>query len=128
MDMTRDGMVDLMQRYFGRVDAHDLGGVLALLTADCVFRIETADLAHAGRDSGVRAMFARLFAAYPGIWHGNFDWVADEAAGSVACRLEVVNTGPDGTAHRKRNSSFYRLRDGRIAAAFIYMSGENALV
>jgi len=128
MRLSRAGMIGLMQSYFDRVDAHDLEGVLALLTEDCLVRIETAGLEHAGRDQGVRGMFARLFAAYPAIRHEPFAWVVDEEAERIACQLRVVNTAPDGVAHHKRNSSFYHLRDGRIGFAGIYMSGENALV
>lgn len=126
--LSRDAAIALLERYFRFVDGKDIDGLMGVLTADCRVRIETDELDHDGRDSGVRAMFERLFARYATIWHGNFSWVFDEESQRIACQLDVVNTEPSGETHRKHNASFYHLRDGRIAFAGIYMSGVNALV
>lgn len=128
MAHTRAGMLDVMQAYFRCVDTKDIEGLMALLTEDCLVRIESEQLEHRGRDTGVRGMFERLFATYARIWHGDFRWVIDTEAGIIACQLTVINTSPDGTEHHKYNSSFYHLRGNRISYAGIYMSGRNALV
>lgn len=126
--LDRDAAIALLERYFRCVDGKDMDGLVAILTEDCRFRIETDQLDHVGRDTGVRAMFERLFGRYAKIWHGNFSWVFDEEAQRIACQLDVINTEPDGREHHKHNASFYHLKDGRIAFAGIYMSGTNALV
>ena len=126
--LDRDAAIALLERYFRCVDGKDMDGLLGLLTEDCRFRIETEQLDHIGRDTGVRAMFERLFSRYAKIWHGNFSWVFDAQAQRIACQLDVINTEPGGREHHKHNASFYHLKDGRIAFAGIYMSGTNALV
>lgn len=125
--LGREAAIALMERYFRCVDGKDIDGLMRILTEDCHVRIETDQLDHRGRDTGVRAMFERLFSRYATIWHGDFSWVFDEERQRIACQLEVVNTEPDGTEHRKHNASFYHLHDGKIAFAGIYMSGVNAL-
>jgi len=117
-----------METYFRCVDGKDIEGLMQVLTEDCVVRIETDQIEHVGGSTGVRAMFERLFARYSEIWHGDFSWVFDEPQQRIACQLKVVNTEPSGLKHHKDNSSFYHLREGRIAFAGIYMSGDNALV
>ncbi|CAH1649570.1 MULTISPECIES: nuclear transport factor 2 family protein [unclassified Chelatococcus] len=126
--LTRDDAIALLEHYFRRVDGKDMDGLMAILTEDCRFRIETDQLDHIGRDVGVRAMFERLFSRYATIWHGNFSWVFDAEAQRIACQLDVINTEPCGREHHKHNASFYHLKDGKIAFAGIYMSGTNALV
>jgi ketosteroid isomerase-like protein len=126
--LTRQAAIALVERYFRCVDDKDMAGVLDCLTGDCHFRIESDQLDHLGRDSGVRTMFERLFARYERIWHGNFRWVFDEREQILACQLDVINMEPSGAEHRKYNASFYHLREGRIAYAGIYMSGVNVLV
>lgn len=126
--LDREAAIALMENYFRCVDGKDIDGLMRILTEDCHVRIETDQLDHLGRDTGVRAMFERLFSRYAEIRHGDFSWVFDGPAQRIACQLEVVNTDHDGIAHHKHNASFYHLREGRIAFAGIYMSGVNALV
>jgi ketosteroid isomerase-like protein len=123
MASTRAEMIAYMETYFQRLDDKDLEGLMALLTPDCHYRVETLRLDYVGRDTAVRDMFARLYKTYATVWHGNYHWVADPEAGVVACQLEVVNTEPDGSAHRNHNSSFFRFRDGKIAFVGTYIGG-----
>lgn len=126
--LDRDAAIALMMEYFRCVDGKDIDGLMRILTEDCHVRIETDRLDHKGAETGVRAMFERLFSRYSEIWHGNFSWVFDEEQQRIAAQLEVINTEPSGVKHYKYNSSFYHFRDGKIAFAGIYMSGTNALV
>ncbi|CAH1654811.1 Ketosteroid isomerase-like protein [Hyphomicrobiales bacterium] len=126
--LTREDAIALLEHYFRCVDGKDMDGLMAILTEDCRFRIETDQLDHIGRDAGVRAMFERLFSRYAKIWHGNFSWVFDAETQRIACQLDVINIEPSGREHHKHNASFYHISDGKIAFAGIYMSGVNALV
>jgi ketosteroid isomerase-like protein len=125
--LSHSELIRMVETYFARVDAKNLAGVLALLTPDCVFRIETAGIEHAGRDSGVASMFERLFARYAAVWHGDFRHVADPAAQRIASQFRVTNTAFDGAKTYKSNCNFFTLADGKFARVSIYMMGENSL-
>ena len=51
----------VVNRYFGKVDRKDLGGVLRTFTPSAVFTIQSAFTTHEGRDTGIRKMFENLF-------------------------------------------------------------------
>jgi ketosteroid isomerase-like protein len=123
MSLSRVEMITYLETYFQRLDAKDLDGLLALLTEDCSYRIVTQGKDYVGRDTEIRDMFARLYAIYDKVWHGNYRWAADAEAGVVACQLGVVNSEPDGAAHRNHNSSFFYFRDDKIAHVEIYIGG-----
>ncbi len=124
MAAGRSELIGYLERYYERLDAKDLEGLMELLTPDCCYRIETLRIDYKGRDGAIRDMFARLYQTYATVWHGNYRWVVDPEAGAVACQLEVVNSEPDGAPHRNHNSSFFSFRDGKIAFVSTYIGGE----
>ena len=62
----------VVNRYFGKVDRRDLGGVLRTFTPGAVFTIQSAFTTHEGRDTGIRKMFENLFENYKIIVHKDF--------------------------------------------------------
>ncbi|HSW18254.1 MAG TPA: nuclear transport factor 2 family protein [Ramlibacter sp.] len=128
--MTRPGeraaLIALVERYFAAVDRMDLAATLDCFCADARFCIATFDTVYEGRDSGLRAMYERLFGRYQRVWHGDFDHVV-EGPGRVASRFRVENTLVDGSVRVKNNCNFFRVREERFDEVFVYMSGDNSL-
>lgn len=124
--MTSDGMIALVRAYFTAVDAEDMAGVLATLTPDCRFTVETHGVALGSR-AEIEAMFARLWRNHRQVRHHDFTFVADPGADRIAAQFQVENRLPDGTVVRKSNCNFFHLRDGRFTEINVYMAGENTL-
>lgn len=125
--MTEQELIGLAEGYFAAVDRQDLEATLAFIAPDCVFRIETAQLDHLGRDDGIKRMFETFFAKWDKIWHGNFRHVADTANGRIATQFDARNSNDDGYAVDKHNCNFFTVKDGKFHRISVYMSGENTL-
>ncbi len=121
--MTRSEAIAAIEEYYRRLDAKDLDGLMALLTPDVHYSIETEQLNYRGRDGAVRDMFARLYKTYDTVWHGNYRWAVDTETGVVGVQLEVINTDLSGAPHNNHNSSFFHLKDGKVARVDIYIGG-----
>ncbi len=124
MSLSRPEMIAIVDEYYRRLDAKKLDELMAMLTEDCYYRIETQRVDYKSRDTAIRDMFARLYKTYEKVWHGAYRWTVDPETGVVGVQLEVVNTEPNGEAHRNHNSSFFYLRDGKISHVGIYIGGE----
>lgn len=122
----RDELIHTVEGYFAAVDRKDVEATLAFFTPDASFTIATYAQENVGRDTQIRAMFERLFARYERVWHGNFEHIV-QSPDAVASRFDVQNWTPDGQTHRKHNSNFFFLRDGKFSRVFVYMSGDNSL-
>ena len=125
MNSTED-MISLVKRYFAAVDGEDLAGVLATLTEDCRFTVETHGVALTGHDE-IRGMFTRLWGNHHAVLHDRFNFVADPAGGQIAAQFRVVNTLESGALVTKSNCNFFTVRDGRFSRVAVYMAGENTL-
>ncbi len=124
--MTPEDMIALVKAYFAAVDAEDLNGVLATMTPDCRFTVETHGVALNSRTE-IEAMFTRLWRSHRQVRHHDFTFVADPGADRIAAQFQVENRLPDGGVVRKSNCNFFRLRAGRFAEINVYMAGENTL-
>lgn len=116
------------RRYFHGVDNRDLELVLDCFAPDAVLTEVTSGTVHSGRDTGIRTMLTRFFAAYARIWHGNFVHTADVRTARIHSQFTVELTEHGGRELRMENCNRFNLRDGRFASVFIYMSGANVLV
>ncbi len=125
--MNADDMILLVQRYFGAVDAQDLGEVLATLTPDCRFSVETHGVVLNGH-AEITGMFERLWDAHAAVLHDQFVYVPDPRGQRIACRFQVTNTLPDGAFVHKSNCNFFHVKGGRFDTVALYMAGENTLV
>lgn len=124
--MQPPDQIALVETYFAAVDAEDLPGVLATLTPDCVFTVETHGIRLDGHDQ-ITGMFERLWASHQSVQHDRFTHVPDPAGGRIASRFRVVNTETDGSLTYKSNCNFFEIEAGRFKAVAVYMAGPNTL-
>ena len=115
------------KRYFDGVDNKNLALVLNCFSEDAVLTEVTSGTVHTGRDVGIRAMFAKLFADFSSIWHGNFVHTADPHSNAVCSQFTVLITPTGGDELRYENCNRFYLRDDKFHRVYVYMSGDNLL-
>ena len=125
--MTKQKLIELVERYFAAVDSVNFEAIQTTLTEDCVFTVETHAIRLVGLDE-VREMFGRLWADHAAVRHYDFVHVAAPDDGRIATRFSVINTHRDGRQVHKSNSNFFEIRDGRFCQVAVYMAGENTLM
>lgn len=126
MDMNDNDLIALVKTYFAAVDAEDLPGVLATLTPDCRFSVETHNVRLQGHDE-LKAMFQRLWRAHAAVKHDQFTFVPAASNARIAAQFQVTNTLDDGGKVFKSNCNFFHVRDGKFDTIAVYMAGENTL-
>lgn len=124
---TAEAMIEVIDRYFDAVDAGDVEATLAVLTPDCTLSVVTDNIAHKGRDSGIRRMFKRRAKNLDKAWHGNRRYVADPKTGTAATRFDVRSTFKDGGKRSMDNINFFEFKGLKLHRISIWMSGENTL-
>ena len=124
--MTRDDQIALVRRYFAAVDSQNLDDVLATLTADCIFTVETHAVRLEGTDQ-ISAMLHRLWQGHRAVRHHDFLFVPDPQGPRIAAQFQVENTELDGTITRKSNCNFFDLAGARFSSVAVYMAGPNTL-
>ncbi len=125
--MTDDKLIALVKTYFAAVDGEDLPAVLATLTPDCRFSVETHNVRFVGHDE-VTGMFHRLWSAHAAVKHDQFTFVPAANGARIAAQFRVTNTLSDGQIIHKSNCNFFHVKDGRFDTVAVYMAGENTLV
>ncbi|MDP6708291.1 MAG: nuclear transport factor 2 family protein [Alphaproteobacteria bacterium] len=127
--LNRQELIDLVEtQYFARMDEKRLDEMLAAVAEDCVFTIYPAGDVAAGRDSGIRDLFQTAFETYPEMWHGNFEWVVDEAGQRLAASFDVRLVDRAGKETVMRNGKFFSVSDGKLAALNLYLSTSDAII
>ncbi len=124
--MTDDDLIGLVQTYFAAVDAERMDGVLATLTPDCRFSVETHGVVLNGHEE-IRSMFERLWNNHAVVRHDQFTFVPSTVTGRIAAQFQVTNTAADGSKSHKSNCNFFTVRHGRFSAVAVYMAGANTL-
>jgi len=124
--LTRGQQIDLVLRYFAAVDAEDLPAILATLTDDCVFSVETHGVVLTGTRQ-ISDMFTRLWANHRAVRHHDFRFVADPENGRIAAQFKVENTEQDGSLTHKSNCNVFDIRDRLFSQIAVYMAGPNTL-
>jgi hypothetical protein len=113
----------VVNRYFGKVDRKDLGGVLRTFTPSAVLTIQSAFTTHEGRDTGIRKVFEDLFENYKIIVHKDFTHVVDVESNACSAQFNVELTDPAGKLTRLSNCNFFYLDDaGKFKRVFVYRS------
>ena len=115
------------QSYFANVDQKKLAPVLACFHPDATLTVQTDNLTHTGRDQGIARMFTDFFAAFPIIWHGDFEPVVDVGRQRVAVRFNALRGRSDGGEERAKNVNYFVFKDGKFQNVTIWMSDENPL-
>ena len=72
-------------------------------------------------------MFAKLFADFSSIWHGNFVHTADPASNTACSQFTVLITPHGGNELRYENCNRFYLKDRLFQQVYVYMSGDNLL-
>ncbi len=124
--MNQEELIDLVRIYFSGVDGEDLDQILATLTNDCRFTVETHQVALVGHGE-ISGMFDRLWLHHAAVQHDNFRYVVDADGGKVATQFRVVNTFENGDTVMKSNCNFFTVRNGLFDTVSVYMAGENTL-
>ena len=125
--MTNTELIDLVKTYFAAVDAKSMSGVLATLTFDCRFSVETHGVQLNGHGD-IQPMFTQLWSAHAAVKHDEFTFVPSAADDRIAAQFRVTNTLHDGGKIYKSNCNFFHVCDGRFDAVAVYMAGENTLL
>lgn len=121
-------LVDIVtKRYFDGVDNKALDRVLDCFTPDAVLTEVTSNTVHLGRDTGIAAMFRKLFADFSRIWHGNFVHVGDPVTAAICSQFTVLITPNGGAELRYENCNRFYLRGDKFHRVYVYMSGDNLL-
>jgi hypothetical protein len=117
MTMTASDSLAAVARFGAAFDRHDLDGVMAAMTDDCVF--ESTAPPDGGRHVGraaVRAAWAEFFAASA--------TASFEVEEQIACGDRVVTRWRYGWGDgHVRGVDVYRVRDGLVAEKLSYVKG-----
>lgn len=120
--------VDIVtKRYFDGVDNKNLAQVLNCFDRDAVLTEVTSNTVHTGRDTGIRAMFEKLFTDFSDIWHGNFVHSVDPQTNTICSQFTVLITPQGGPELRYENCNRFYLKDRLFHRVYVYMSGDNLL-
>jgi len=124
--MTRDELIGLVETYFGAVDGENFDTLREVLTADCIFSVETHGIELSGIDA-IEGMFRKLWADHASVQHKDFTHFPDVADSRIASRFTVVNTEHDGSLTYKSNCNFFETRGNQFSTVAVYMAGANTL-
>ena len=114
------------KRYFDGVDNKAMDQVLDCFTEDAILTEVTSATVHNGK-AAIRAMFAKLFADFSSIWHGNFVHTADPDSNTVNSQFTVLITPNGGDELRYENCNRFYLKGDKFHRVYVYMSGDNLL-
>ena len=112
-----------VERFNAAFARHDVAGVMAAMTEDCVFE-NTSPAPDGERYEGqaaVRAVWEGFFAASPG---AAFETEEACAAGDRCVVRWLYRWGPDGERPgHVRGVDVFRVRDGKVAEKLSYVKG-----
>ena len=126
--LSRAELIELAtMKYFDRVDAKDISGVLDCFHDEALFCVQTDFTRHAGK-SEIGRMFEDFFGAWKTIVHTDFLCTVEDKHGRITASFEAVLTAESGEVTRFFNTNFWRIRDGKFQEVYVYFSGANVLV
>ncbi|NKB56501.1 MAG: hypothetical protein GKS00_09210 [Alphaproteobacteria bacterium] len=127
--LKQQELIDLIEkRYFNVMDQGRLDDTLACIAPGCVWNIYPAGTVLKGRDSEIRAAFVSAMERYPTMWHGNFEWIVDEAAQKVAATFDVRLVDKAGRETRLSNVKLFKIEDGLFTQLDLYFSSTEPIV
>ena len=124
--MTRQQMIDLVNKYFTGVDEEDISSIKEALTPDCIFSVETHGVELQGHEK-IEKMFKRLWENHEAVKHHKFIYVPCPDENRIAVRFQVDNTLLDGQMIHKSNCNFFEVKDDKFERVAVYMTGHNTL-
>lgn len=127
--LNQQELIDLIEkRYFNVMDQGRLDDTLACLAPKCVWNIYPAGTVLTGRDSEIHDAFVSAMERYPTMWHGNFEWIIDEAAQKVAATFDVRLVDTEGRETNLSNVKLFRVEDGLFTKLDLYFSSAEPIV
>jgi ketosteroid isomerase-like protein len=114
--------LEVVQRFNEAFRRHDVDGIMALMTEDCVFdntRPPPDGERFVGQDH-VRAFWRQLFARSP---NARFDTEEIFAAGDRCVVRWVYHWVKDGEPGHVRGVDIFRVRGGKVAEKLSYVKG-----
>jgi len=121
-DQTTAATIAAVNRFNEAFNRHDVDGVMAAMTADCVFE-DTSPAPDGGRYQGqavVRAYWERFFSANA---DARFDAEDMFGSGDRAVVRWVYRKMRDGRPWHLRGVDVFRVRDGKVSEKFAYVKG-----
>lgn len=123
MDKQQEETLAAIQRFNDAFNQHDVDGVMAAMTEDCIF--ENTSPAPDGEryvgQAAVRVFWESFFAASPQATFDTEDIFASGDRCLVRWRYRWV--GSDGTPGHIRGVDVFCVRDGKVAEKFAYVKG-----
>jgi ketosteroid isomerase-like protein len=112
--------LDVIRRFNEAFNRHDVDGVMALMTADCVFEntLPAPDGERLEGTTAVRAFWQRFFQSTPA---ARFEAEESFAVGDRGV-VRWVFHWDDGGGH-VRGVDVFRVRDGKVAEKLAYVKG-----
>ena len=122
-----DVVLKLLDTFVAAWNRHDVDGLMACMTDDCVFDAfagtEVAGTHHVGREA-VRRAYAAVFETFPDArWNNSRHFVAGDRAVS---EWTFTGTPRDGAKVEVNGCDVLTLRDGRIAVKNAYRKQRSA--
>ena len=127
--MPRAGadLVELLDRFAGAWNRHDLDALMSMMTDDCVFEASAGPHVDGQRSEGrqaVRAAYAAVFETFPDAhWANARHFIAGNRAVS---EWTFTGTQKDGTRVEVTGCDLLTLRDGKIAIKNSYRKNRRA--
>ena len=112
-----------VEHFNDRFNAHDIDGIMAAMTADCVFE-NTSPLPDGTRHAGAAAVRQAWEEFFGGSPHAHFDTEEIFAAGDRAVvRWRYTWREADGGEGHIRGVDIFRVADGKVAEKLAYVKG-----
>ena len=124
--MKNEQMIAMVERYFKGVDLENFDEIVATLSPNCTFSVETHGVKLQGNEA-IKMMFDRLWSNHKSVQHKDFSFVVDTDNQKISAQFSVVNLELDGSAVYKSNCNFFTIKDGKFNSVAVYMAGPNTL-
>jgi ketosteroid isomerase-like protein len=121
MDGHSQQTIDVINRFNEAFNRHDVDGIMALMTEDCIFE-NTAPKPDGNRYVGakaVRGYWERFFKRTPDAYFAGEDIFA--SGDKCLVRWDFRYTGPDGKPDHVRGVDVFYMRDGKVAEKMSYV-------
>ena len=122
-DTDSHSTLEAVRRFNEAFDRHDVDGVMAAMTEDCVFEntCPPPDGEQYMGQGSVRTFWERFFSSSPDARFTTEDIFASQDRCVVRWRYDWTNK--DGTPGHIRGVDIFRVRDGKVAEKFSYVKG-----
>jgi len=116
-DVLPPATTDVLRELFDAFNRHDLDGVLACMTEDCVFEAAAGSARYGTRFVGQKAVgaaFEQVWKTFPDVrWSNATHRVAD---GFGVSEWTLVGTRADGARIEADGCDLFTFRDGKVAS------------